>query len=48
MVRASGRVENLAEIENIAVATRGAVPVRVKDVAEVTIGRELRTGSASE
>jgi cobalt-zinc-cadmium resistance protein CzcA len=47
VVRASGRVENLAEIENIAVATRGAVPVRVKDVAEVTIGRELRTGSAS-
>ena len=28
-------------------ATRGGVPVRVKDVAEVAIGRELRTGSAS-
>jgi heavy metal efflux system protein len=47
VVRATGRVESLAEIENIAVATRGAVPVRIKDVAEVTIGRELRTGSAS-
>src|SRR5207244_2185900 len=32
---------------NIAVATRGAIPVRVKDIAEVAIGRELRTGSAS-
>jgi cobalt-zinc-cadmium resistance protein CzcA len=47
VVRASGRVETIAEIEDIAVATRGGVPVRVKDVAEVTLGRELRTGSAS-
>jgi heavy metal efflux system protein len=47
VVRASGRVESLGEIEEIAVATRGAVPVRIKDVAEVTLGRELRTGSAS-
>jgi len=47
VVRASGRVETLAEIEDIVVATRGAVPVRIKDVAEVTLGRELRTGSAS-
>src|SRR6266576_6428581 len=47
VVRASGRVETLAEIEDIVVATRGGVPVRIKDVAEVTLGRELRTGSAS-
>jgi len=47
VVRTPGRVESLAEIEEIAVATRGAVPLRIKDVAEVTLGRELRTGSAS-
>jgi cobalt-zinc-cadmium resistance protein CzcA len=47
VVRTSGRVESLAEIEEIVVATRGAVPLRIKDVAEVTLGRELRTGSAS-
>src|ERR1700730_447642 len=47
VVRVSGRVENLGEIEDIVIATRGAVPVRVKDVAQVTLGRELRTGSAS-
>ena len=47
VVRTSGRVETLAEIEDIVVATRGAVPVRIKDVADVTLGRELRTGSAS-
>jgi cobalt-zinc-cadmium resistance protein CzcA len=29
------------------VTTRGAIPIRVKDVADVTLGRELRMGSAS-
>lgn len=47
VVRTGGRVETLAEIEDIVVATRGAVPVRIKDVADVALGRELRTGSAS-
>jgi len=47
VVRASGRVETPSEIEDIVVATRGAVPVRIKDVAQVTLGHELRTGSAS-
>src|SRR6266540_2909485 len=47
VVRTSGRVESLAEIEDIVVATQGTVPVRVKDLAVVTLGRELRTGSAS-
>jgi cobalt-zinc-cadmium resistance protein CzcA len=47
VVRASGRVESLAEIENIVVTTRAAVPVRIRDVADVALGRELRTGSAS-
>src|SRR6266567_3565792 len=47
VVRASGRVESQAEIGDVVVATRGAVPLRIKDVADVTLGRELRTGSAS-
>src|SRR5712671_2901355 len=47
VVRASGRVENAEDISQIVVATRAGVPVRVNDVAEVTIGKELRTGSAS-
>ncbi len=47
VVRASGRVENVEDISQIVVATRAGVPVRVKDVADVTIGKELRTGSAS-
>ncbi len=48
VVRSAGRLESADEIGNVVVATRGGVPVRVKDVATVSIGRELRTGSASE
>ncbi|HEV2042112.1 MAG TPA: CusA/CzcA family heavy metal efflux RND transporter [Casimicrobiaceae bacterium] len=48
IVRSAGRLESMEEIGNVVVTTRGGVPVRVKDIAEVKIGRELRTGSASE
>jgi heavy metal efflux system protein len=46
-VRTGGRLENIADIGEVVVATRGAVPVRVRDIAEVAIGGEIRTGSAS-
>ena len=48
VVRAAGRLENMDEIADVVVATRGGVPVRIKDVADVRIGRDLRTGSGSE
>jgi cobalt-zinc-cadmium resistance protein CzcA len=48
VVRSGGRIESMEEIEQVVIATRGGVPVRVKDVASVAIGRELRTGSASQ
>ncbi len=48
VVRASGRIETLAQIEEIVIATRDGIPIHVRDVAEVGIGGELRTGSASE
>ncbi len=48
VVRSAGRLESMDEIGNVVVATRGGVPIRVKDIAEVRIGRDLRTGSASE
>ncbi len=48
VVRAAGRLEGMADIGNVVVATRGGVPVRISDVASVRIGRDLRTGSGSE
>ncbi|MBQ8106871.1 MAG: CusA/CzcA family heavy metal efflux RND transporter [Afipia sp.] len=46
-VRAGGRLESLADIGDVTIITRGAVPVKVRDVAQVAIGGEIRTGSAS-
>jgi cobalt-zinc-cadmium resistance protein CzcA len=48
VVRTGGRLESLADIGEVVVSTRGAVPVYVRDVAQVVIGGEIRTGSASE
>ena len=47
VVRATGRVESSADIGDIVVATRSGTPLRVKEVADVVPGRELRTGSTS-
>lgn len=47
-VRADGRLENPADIGNVVVANKNGVAVYLKDVSVVGIGRELRTGSASE
>ncbi|MCJ2012397.1 efflux RND transporter permease subunit [Methylobacterium sp. J-076] len=48
VVRAAGRLEGMEDIRDVVVATRGGVPVRIRDVAAVRIGRDLRTGSGSE
>ena len=47
-VRADGRLESAQDIGNVIVANKNGVPVFLKDVAEVGIGKELRTGSGSE
>lgn len=48
VVRAAGRLETPEEIGKVVLATRGGVPIYIRDVATVGLGRELRTGSASE
>jgi cobalt-zinc-cadmium resistance protein CzcA len=48
LVRAPGQVGSVEDIGNIVVATIQDAPVRVRDVAEVSVGRELRTGGATE
>ncbi len=47
-VLSTGRLSTPEQIANVVVATRGGVAIRIKDVATVGIGREMRTGSASE
>jgi len=46
-VRVSGRLETKEDIGNTVVTTRSGIPVRIKDVASVEIGRDLRTGAGS-
>jgi cobalt-zinc-cadmium resistance protein CzcA len=48
LVRASGRIEDEVQIGGIVVEERSGVPIYLSDVATVGIGKELRTGSASE
>lgn len=47
LVRGIGLVEDLEDIRNIVVKTVEDVPVYVKDIAEVQIGPEIRTGAAT-
>ncbi len=47
LVRAPGQVGTISDIEHVIVAHRGSVPITVKDVAGVSIGKELRTGAAT-
>lgn len=47
LVRADARIRSLSQIEEAIVATRGGVPVAVRDVANVRLGGDLRTGGAT-
>ncbi len=47
LVRSPGLLESIADIEQVVVTQREGVPVLVNDVAEVALGRELRSGAAT-
>ncbi|ABE50816.1 MULTISPECIES: efflux RND transporter permease subunit [Methylobacillus] len=48
LIRVPGQVSSFNDIGNIVVASKSGIPVRIKDVAEVGFGNELRTGAAME
>jgi len=48
LIRAPGQVTNLEEIRQIIIGNYRGIPVYIKDVAEVILGRELRTGAATK
>ena len=47
LIRSPGKVSNLEDIRQIVLGTHDSVPIYVKDVAEVELGKELRTGAAT-
>lgn len=48
LVRVPGQVAHLDEIADILLGSRQGVPIRIKDVADVIIGKELRSGAATQ
>ncbi|MFX6315186.1 efflux RND transporter permease subunit, partial [Acinetobacter baumannii] len=46
LVRYPGQVASAADILEIPIVSRAGVPVRIRDVAEVREGQELRSGAA--
>ncbi|OHW36908.1 MULTISPECIES: CusA/CzcA family heavy metal efflux RND transporter [Pseudomonas] len=48
LIRAPGQVASIDDIANIVINTVDGTPIRVRNVAQVDIGRELRTGAATE
>ena len=48
LIRSPGQVGTIEDIGNIVVTNVKGVPVRIRDVAEIGLGKELRTGAATE
>ncbi len=48
LIRAPGQVRTIEDIGNIVVSNVAGVPIRIGDVGEVIVGRELRTGAATD
>ena len=48
LIRSPGQLKSLDDISQLVIAKRDDGPVRVKDVADVAIGKQLRTGAATQ
>src|SRR5574343_639756 len=48
LIRAPGQVHSIDDIRNIILGNVQGVPIRIRDVGEVGMGQELRTGAATE
>ena len=48
LIRAPGQVGNIEDIANIVITSVDGAPIRISSVADVSIGKELRTGAATE
>ena len=48
LMRVPGQANNLDELRNIVIRQQQGIPIRIKDVATVSIGKELRSGAATQ
>ncbi|MEO6182526.1 MAG: CusA/CzcA family heavy metal efflux RND transporter, partial [Verrucomicrobiota bacterium] len=48
LIRSQGQVAGVEDIEQIVVANREGVPIYMRDVADIFVGKELRNGAATK
>lgn len=48
LIRTPGQVSGLEDIGKIIVGSHDGIPIYIKDIAEVGLGKELRTGAATQ
>jgi cobalt-zinc-cadmium resistance protein CzcA len=48
LIRAPGQVQGIEDLQQVIVGTALGQPVRIRDLADVELGRELRTGAATD
>lgn len=48
LVRSPGQLKNMADIGQVIVTRKDSAPIMIRDLAEVVIGKELRTGAATQ
>lgn len=48
LVRSPGQLSNIDDIANVIITEHQSIPIRVADVASIAIGKELRTGAATQ
>ncbi len=47
LIRSPGQLDGISDIAQVVIAKRDDAPVRIKDLADVRYGKELRTGAAT-
>jgi len=48
LIRSPGQVTNLDDIKRITITKRQGIPISIEDVADVQLGKELRSGAATQ
>lgn len=48
LVRSPGQLKSIEDIGNVTVKSIDGTPIKISDIAEVIIGKELRTGAATQ
>ena len=48
LMRVPGQATTIDELKNIVVHTNNRIPIKIRDIADVSIGKELRSGAATQ